>query len=89
VRLARALEQLINVRCPVGSALKTAVRELLIMEPARVRGTEYTLPDLLAAIPDELSIEEVVVAILQATQVKVSWQTIRSWARDAKAEVSA
>ena len=72
----------------MGSALQAAVRELLIMEPAMVRGSEYTLPDLLAAVPDELSIEEVVVAILQGTGVKVSWQTIRTWARNAIEEAA-
>jgi len=64
----------------MGSTLKHAVTELLIMEPANLGGVEYTLPDLLGAVPEEISIEEVVVAILNATGVKVSWQTIRSWA---------
>ena len=63
----------------MGSALHSAVKELLIISPAQIAGSDYTLPDLLDAIGAELSIEEVVVSILQATGVKVSLATIRTW----------
>ena len=63
------------------TSLHAAVQELLIRHPVEVAGSDRTLADLLDALGSELTVEEIVVHILNGTGVKVSIPTVRKWAK--------